>query len=75
MLEDTVETDNKNQKEDGSDFFRKRLRERKSKKTVCCMPLWHIGRNGKGFVAVELIAREVIAIGDTRAAGAYSRKS
>ena len=40
-----------------------RLRERKSEKTVWGMPLWHIGRNARGFVAVGLNARGVIAVG------------
>lgn len=44
-------------------LFRMHLRERKSEKTVCGMPLWHIGRNARGFVAIGLNARGVIAIG------------
>lgn len=68
LLRDTMETDNKNQTDDESAiFFRRhtgyRLRERKSEKTVWGMPLWHIGRNAKGFVAVGLNARGVIAVG------------
>ena len=47
LLKDTVETDRKNDEIGHS--FRKQLRERKSEKTVCGMPLWHIGRNAKGF--------------------------
>lgn len=46
-----------------SPIFPKRLRERKSEKTVFGMPLWHIGRNARGFIAVGLNARGVIAIG------------
>ncbi len=44
-------------------FFRKYLRERKSEKTVLGMPLWHIGRNARGVVAVGLNARGMIAVG------------
>ncbi len=44
-------------------LFRIRLRERKSEKTVLGMPLWHIGKNAKGFVAVGLNAKGVIAVG------------
>lgn len=63
LLKETVEIDNMNQTKEDISFFKKRLRERKSEKTVCGMPLWHIGRNAKGFVAVGLNARGVIAIG------------
>lgn len=65
LLKDTVEieTDNKVQNDNVTDHFRKRLRERKSEKTVCGMPLWHIGKNAKGFVALGINARGVIAIG------------
>lgn len=61
LLKDTVETGRKNDEIGHS--FRKQLRERKSEKTVCGMPLWHIGRNARGFVAVGLNARGVIAVG------------
>ncbi|MCI8502065.1 MAG: helix-turn-helix transcriptional regulator [Oscillospiraceae bacterium] len=43
--------------------FGKGPRERKSKKTIWGMPLWHVGRNARGFVAVGLNARGVIAVG------------
>jgi len=39
------------------------LRERKSKRMVCGMPLYHIGRNAKGFFAVGLKAKGVFAFG------------
>ena len=58
LLKETEEIDNKNRSNEENLFFRKRLREIKSKKTVCGMPLWHIGRNAKGFVAVDLNAVE-----------------
>ena len=63
LLKDTEETDKNNHTDAQRTFFSKRLRERKSEKTVCGMPLWHIGRNAKGFVAVGLNARGVIAVG------------
>ncbi len=44
-------------------YFDRILRERKSEKTVCGMPLWHIGKKARGFVAIGLSARGVIAIG------------
>lgn len=51
------------QDESGLYQFGSRLRERKSEKSVWGMPLWHIGRNARGFVAVGFNARGVIAIG------------
>lgn len=63
LLKDTEETENQNQSNEQSLFFRNRLRERKSKKTVWGMPLWHISRNARGFIAVGLNARGVIAVG------------
>ena len=63
LLKESEESDNKNQSNEQSPFFRKRLRERKSEKTGWGMPLWHIGRNARGFVAVGLNARGVIAVG------------
>lgn len=43
--------------------FKKIFHERKSEKTVFGMPLWHIGRNAKGFIAVGMNAKGVIAVG------------
>lgn len=63
LLKDSEESDNKNQDNEKILFFRKRLHERKSKKTVWGMPLWHIGRNARGFVAVGFNARGIIAVG------------
>lgn len=45
--------------------------ERKSKKTVWGMPLWHTGRNARGFFAVGLNASGVFAVG-LRAKGIVS---
>lgn len=39
------------------------LHERKSEKTVLGMPLWCVGKNAKGFIAVGLFARGVISVG------------
>lgn len=63
LLKETEDTYNQNQYNEESIFYRKRLRERKSEKTAWGMPLWHIGRNARGFVAVGFNARGVIAIG------------
>lgn len=63
LLKDTEETDSRNQIIEETTYFKKCLRERKSEKTVWGMPLWHVGRNARGFVAVGFNARGVIAIG------------
>ncbi len=39
------------------------LRERKSEKSWRGQPLWHIGRNARGVVAVGLNARGIVAVG------------
>lgn len=39
------------------------VKDRKSEKTVLGMPLWHIGRNARGFIAIGRCARGVIAVG------------
>ncbi len=39
------------------------LRERKSQRVVWGMPLWHVGRNARGVIAVGLKAHGIIAIG------------
>lgn len=36
---------------------------RKSKRTIFGMPLWHIGKNAKGFIAVGFRAKGVISVG------------
>ncbi|MCM1307379.1 MAG: helix-turn-helix domain-containing protein [Butyrivibrio sp.] len=45
--------------------------ERKSKKTFMGMPLYHIGRNARGVVAIGMNARGIVAIG-MRARGIIS---
>lgn len=51
--------------------MKRQCRERKSEKTVFGMPLYHIGRDARGFFAVGLKARGVFAIG-LRARGVVS---
>ena len=43
--------------------FKNVFRERKSSKMVFGMPLWHIGKNAKGFFAVGVNASGIFAIG------------
>lgn len=52
-------------------FSNFRIRERKSEKTLFGMPLWHIGRNARGVVALGIHARGLIAVG-LRAEGILS---
>ncbi len=63
LLKDTVETNDKTQTDYAVVLFGKHFCEKKSEKMVLGMPLWHIGKNAKGFVAVGLNARGVIAVG------------
>lgn len=61
LLKDEAETDNRTQSEGITFPFR--IRERKSKKTLWGMPLWHIGKNAKGVFAVGLNAQGIVAVG------------
>ncbi len=42
---------------------KKQFRERKSERTLCGLPLYHIGRDARGFFAIGLKARGVVSIG------------
>ncbi len=50
-------------KESFWDTLKKQFHERKSEKTVFGMPLYHIGKNARGFFAIGLKARGVFSIG------------
>lgn len=63
LLKDAEETTHNNQSNEKIHFSPNRLHERKSEKTVFGMPLWHIGKNARGFIAVGLNAHGVIAVG------------
>lgn len=52
-------------------FVTRQFRERKSEKMLCGMPLYHIGKDARGFFAVGYKARGVFAIG-LRARGIVS---
>lgn len=43
--------------------IKQQCRERKSERMLCGMPLYHIGRNARGFFAIGLKAKGVFAIG------------
>lgn len=51
--------------------IKRQCRERKSEKMVCGMPLYHIGREARGFFAIGFKAKGVFAIG-LRAKGIVS---
>jgi len=64
-------TDPSGKEKNGADDFiygiatavKKQFRERKSSRTFCGMPLYHIGRNARGVLAIGMKARGIIAIG------------
>lgn len=45
------------------DRFKSLFHERKSTKTICGMPLYHIGRNAHGFFAIGIKSRGVFSVG------------
>lgn len=59
LLKDEIE----NEDGIGIHYGRARIRERKSKRIVFGMPLWHVGKNANGFIAVGIKAKGVIAVG------------
>lgn len=63
LLKDVEEAEYSQQADSENVFFKKHLRERKSEKTVWGMPLWHIGRNAKGVIAVGLNAKGIVSLG------------
>lgn len=67
LLKDAVERENKDtdlaEESDACTIRIRKIREKKSSKMIWGMPLWHIGKNAKGFIAIGLHARGVIAIG------------
>ncbi len=42
---------------------KKTVKERKSKKTLWGLPLWHVAKNAKGIIAIGVKAQGVIAVG------------
>ncbi|MGN1305232.1 MAG: helix-turn-helix domain-containing protein [Oscillospiraceae bacterium] len=66
LLKDAVDTELKTDVGENSVTYSNSgfsVKERKSEKNVFGMPLWHIGRNARGFIAVGKSARGVIAVG------------
>ncbi|NLK94205.1 MAG: helix-turn-helix transcriptional regulator [Clostridiales bacterium] len=66
LLKNTIKSDTKTedkQTNDANYFLRITLGERKSKKTICGLPLWHIGKNAKGIIAIGIKAKGIISIG------------
>ncbi|MBE5803527.1 MAG: helix-turn-helix transcriptional regulator [Clostridiales bacterium] len=45
------------------DWCGKLLRERRSERMLLGMPLYHVGRNARGFIAIGLRAKGVISVG------------
>lgn len=48
-----------------------KIKERKSKKTLWGLPLWHVAKNARGIIAVGVKAQGIIAVG-VRACGVMS---
>ncbi len=63
LLKDEIEIETEKSINVMEILFKKRFRERKSEKQIFGMPLWHIGKNARGFIAIGLHSRGVIAIG------------
>lgn len=63
LLKDAEETDDKAGGREAENSSVKRIRERKSEKTVFGMPLWHIAADARGFIALGLNAKGVFAVG------------
>ncbi|MGN0695490.1 MAG: helix-turn-helix domain-containing protein [Oscillospiraceae bacterium] len=62
-LDEAEEKPQETEKMQGNIRFSVSLHEMKSKRTLWGMPLWHIGRNAKGIIAVGLKARGIISVG------------
>ena len=63
LFKDANETVSSPQPDTEKPLLRNRFNEKKSEKTVWGMPLWHVGRNARGFIAIGFNAHGVIAIG------------
>lgn len=66
LLRDNTEPERKDwvpQAGDAAFLLRRTFRERKSEKTCGGMPLWHVGRNARGVLAVGVNACGIIAVG------------
>ncbi len=65
LVRDRPEPDRASAYPQTDDLFRRplQLRERKSERTLWGLPLWHVGKNAHGIVAVGLKARGIIAVG------------
>lgn len=48
-----------------------KAKERKSKKTLWGMPLWHVAKNARGIIAIGVNARGIIAVG-VKSCGIFS---
>ena len=73
LLKEEMEDDSRPQESQiySSYLLRRTIRERKSKKTIWGLPVWHIGKNAKGIISIGLHAKGLIAIG-LRAQGLIS---
>ncbi len=63
LLNDDVTEKQYEKHQDASFKFKLYFKERKSQKQIFGMPLYHIGKNARGFFAVGLRAKGVISLG------------
>ena len=68
LLKDEIEEDNFDRRRP---IFKLSLHERKSSKMIGKLPLYHIGKRARGFIAIGIDAQGVIAIG-LKARGIFS---
>lgn len=62
LFKDEIEADG-NVQPDGMNLSYGGRRERKSARTLWGLPLWHVGKNARGIVAIGMNARGIVAIG------------
>lgn len=62
LLKD-VDCNDKKNNDSNFNFMNLKFQERKSKKTFKGLPIYHIGKNAKGVIAIGLNAKGVIALG------------
>ena len=67
LLKDAVERENKDtdraEESDACTIRIRKIKEKKSSKTIWGMPLWHIGKNAKGFIAIGALSTGCFSVG------------
>ncbi len=63
LFKEEIEADRNIQPDGAASYSSGSRREKKSARTLWGLPLWHVGRNAKGVVAIGMNAKGIIAIG------------